>query len=62
MASNIALGRGWAGVHYYSDYWESLLLGEAIAIEILREHMLTTAIDFTLSIPTFEGSTITLTP
>ncbi len=62
LASNISIARSWAGVHYFSDYWESMLLGEAIAIEILREHMVTTAIDFTLSIPTFEGSTITLTP
>lgn len=62
LAANVAIGRSWAGVHYYSDYWESLLLGEAIAIEILREHMVTTPIDFTLTVPTFDGWTVTLAP
>ncbi len=61
LASNIALARGWAGVHYFSDYWESMLLGEKIAIEILREHMLTMTVDCTLTVPTFEGDIITLT-
>lgn len=62
LAANIAIGRSWAGVHYFSDYWESILLGEAIAIEILREHMVTTPTDFTLTIPTFDGWTLTLEP
>ena len=41
LAANISIGRNWAGVHYFSDHWESLLLGEQVAIEFLREHMLT---------------------
>jgi len=61
LAANIALARGWAGVHYFSDYWESLLLGEQIAIQILREHMLTMTVDCTLTIPTFAGDQIILT-
>jgi len=62
LAANIALGRGWAGVHYYSDYWESILLGEAIALEILREHMVTTPTEFMLTVPTFDGWTVLLEP
>ncbi|MEM7695259.1 MAG: bromoperoxidase [Pseudomonadota bacterium] len=38
---NISNARNIAGVHYYTDYVESALLGEAITIGILREQMLT---------------------
>ena len=37
IASNVALGRDTAGVHWRSDATESLKLGEQIAIGILRE-------------------------
>ena len=37
LASNIALGRNAAGVHYRSDGIEGIKLGEAIAISILRD-------------------------
>lgn len=37
---NISNGRNIAGVHYYTDYIESALLGETITIGILREQML----------------------
>lgn len=36
---NISNARNIAGVHYYTDYIESALLGEAITIGILREQM-----------------------
>jgi hypothetical protein len=37
IASNVALGRNAAGVHWRSDASESLKLGEQIAIDILKE-------------------------
>jgi len=37
IASNVALGRNTAGVHWRSDATESMKLGEQIAIGILRE-------------------------
>ena len=37
LASNVALGRNIAGVHWRSDATESLKLGEQVAIGILRE-------------------------
>jgi membrane-associated phospholipid phosphatase len=37
LAANISIGRNWAGVHYRSDYTESVLLGEQIALGILQE-------------------------
>ncbi|HEX2203097.1 MAG TPA: vanadium-dependent haloperoxidase [Longimicrobium sp.] len=41
LAGNIAIGRNAAGVHWRTDYDQSLLLGEAVAIEVLRELSLT---------------------
>ena len=41
LAANISIGRNWAGVHYYSDYTESLRMGEEIAIGILQEQSIT---------------------
>lgn len=41
LAANIAIGRNMAGVHYRSDYIESLKLGEQIAIGILEEQHVT---------------------
>ncbi|HLL82785.1 MAG TPA: hypothetical protein VK420_09040, partial [Longimicrobium sp.] len=37
LAGNIALFRNGAGVHWRTDYTESLPLGEAIAIGLLQE-------------------------
>ena len=37
IASNVATGRNVAGVHWRSDGVESLKLGEAVAISILRD-------------------------
>jgi hypothetical protein len=41
LAANISLGRDGAGVHWRSDYTQSVLLGEQIAIGILEEQKLT---------------------
>jgi membrane-associated phospholipid phosphatase len=38
LASNVAISRNWAGVHYRSDGDESLLFGERIAIKVLQDH------------------------
>jgi PAP2 superfamily len=37
LAANIAIGRNMAGVHYRSDYIESVKLGEMVAIGILQD-------------------------
>lgn len=37
VAANIGIGRNHAGVHWRSDYADSLVLGEAVAIGILRD-------------------------
>lgn len=58
LAANIAIGRNWAGVHYYSDYFESLRMGEQIAIGLLEEQKLTYQENFSLTVPLFDGTTI----
>jgi len=56
LAANISIGRNMAGVHYYSDYYDSLRMGEEIAIGILEEQALCYRTDpFVLSVPTFDG-------
>lgn len=37
LATNISLGRDWAGVHYRSDGIQGLLLGEQVGIAVLRD-------------------------
>lgn len=37
LASNISIGRDWAGVHYRSDGTDGMLLGEEVGISILRD-------------------------
>lgn len=37
LASNITLGRDWAGVHYRSDGTQGMLLGEEVGIAILKD-------------------------
>ena len=41
LASNISIGRDWAGVHYFTDYIESIRMGEQIALGLLEEQKLT---------------------
>lgn len=56
VCSNISIGRNWAGVHYFSDYKESILLGEKIALGLLEEQKLTYPENFSMTVPLFDGS------
>ena len=60
LAANIALGRNAAGVHYRSDYTESILLGEEIAIRLLQEQKPLFNEDSFLSVRKFDGTAITI--
>ncbi|MCG8537031.1 MAG: hypothetical protein MI808_18210, partial [Pseudomonadales bacterium] len=56
LAANISIGRNMAGVHYFSDYYDSLRMGEEIAIGILEEQALCYKTDpFVLAVPTYDG-------
>ncbi|MGH9650886.1 MAG: vanadium-dependent haloperoxidase, partial [Terriglobales bacterium] len=37
LAANIGIGRDHAGIHWRSDYQQAVLLGEALAISVLRD-------------------------
>lgn len=58
LASNISIGRNWAGVHYFTDYIESVRLGEEIALGILEEQKLTYGENFSMTVPLFDGGTV----
>ena len=61
IASNVALGRNTAGVHWRSDATESLKLGEQIAIGILKDQRGCYNEVFNgFSLTKFDGSTITV--
>jgi hypothetical protein len=61
IASNIAIGRNIAGVHWRSDASQSLKLGEAIAIGILGDFKSCYNEDFEgFSLTKFDGTTVTV--
>lgn len=64
LASNMALGRNRAGIHYRSDGIEGLRLGERAAIRFLQDELaLPAAIEpVTLTLETFDRGTITVEP
>jgi hypothetical protein len=60
LAANVAIGRNGAGIHYRADYWESVKLGEKIAVGILEEQRETYREICNFSFRGFEGQTITI--
>jgi hypothetical protein len=60
LAANIAIGRNAAGVHWRSDYTESLRLGEEIAIGILKEQRLTYNENHHFTLTRFDSTAITI--
>ena len=60
LAANIAIGRNMAGVHYYSDYYDSLRMGERIAVGILMEQAPTYNDEVATTFTSFDGDFITI--
>ena len=60
LAANIAIGRNMAGVHYYSDYFDSLRMGERVAVGILLEQAATYAEPVSVSFTSFDGDALTI--
>lgn len=59
LAANIALGRDHAGVHYRSDGYQGLLLGEKIALDVLNNEAFLINEDFKgFSLTKFDGTKI----
>src|SRR5262249_39126401 len=61
LASNIAIGRDTAGVHWRSDGIEGINLGEEVAINLLRDYKETFSENFSgFSLSRFDGSTVVI--
>jgi hypothetical protein len=61
LAANVAFGRNIAGVHWRTDGSESLLLGEEVAISVLRDQRGTYRERFGgFSFTRFDGSRVTV--
>lgn len=60
LAANISIGRNMAGVHYYSDYYDSLRMGERIAVGILMEQAPTYGDAMEVTFKSFDGDLITI--
>ncbi len=60
LAANISIGRNMAGVHYYSDYFDSLRMGERIALGILQEQMNTYPEPVQMRFLSFDDDRVTL--
>ncbi|MEW4528097.1 hypothetical protein [Maioricimonas sp. JC845] len=58
LAANIAIGRNMAGVHYYTDYYDSLRMGERVAVGLLQEQMLTYPEPVAMRLESFDGDRI----
>lgn len=55
LAANISIGRNMGGVHFYSDYYDSLRMGERVAVGILQEQMTSYNDPCSMRLPTFDG-------
>ena len=61
LASNVATGRNMAGIHWRSDGFESLRLGEAVALSVLRDQRATFNEEIAgFTFTSFDGVPITL--
>ena len=62
LAHNISFGHGiHAGIHFRSSTFWSILLGEQIALSILRDRARSHNEPFSISITKFDGTTATIT-
>jgi hypothetical protein len=62
LVSNISLGRNFAGVHWRTDYTESIRLGEAVAISLLCDQRNTFNEEYAFRFTRFDGTPIRIRP
>lgn len=60
LAANVSIGRNMAGVHFYSDYFDSLRMGERIAMGILYEQLATYGEPVTMRFESFDGDRVVM--
>ena len=58
LAANTSIGRNMGGVHFYTDYYESLRMGERIAVGIIQEQMLNYTERVVMELDDFDGRRI----
>ncbi|QDV81767.1 vanadium-dependent haloperoxidase [Planctomycetes bacterium TBK1r] len=58
LAANIAIGRNMAGVHWRSDYTQSVLLGQRVAVDMLYRKSATYTEDYCIRFNSFGGKPI----
>ena len=59
LAANISIARNMAGVHYYSDYYDSVRMGERVTVGMLVEQALGYDNDaFSIEFRSFDGDLI----
>ena len=58
LAMNIGNARDMAGVHFYTDYYESLRLGERVAVSIIEEQLSLYDEPVSMSFTTFDREPI----
>lgn len=60
LAANISIARNMAGVHYYSDYYDSLRMGERVAVGILLEQSPLYGDEVEMTFDSFDGDRINI--
>ena len=60
LAANISIGRNMAGVHWRTDYTESIKLGETVAIDLMREQKLCFNESSGLGLTRFDGTRVVI--
>ncbi len=60
LAANISIGRNMAGVHYYSDYYDSLRMGERVAVGLLLEQCPTYGDEVEMTFDSFDGDRVNI--
>jgi hypothetical protein len=60
LASNVAIGRNAAGIHYHNDYYQGVLLGERVAIGLLEDTRNTFNESYAFKFTMFDGSAKTI--
>ena len=58
LAANISIGRNMAGVHWRSDYTQSVLLGQRVAVDMLYRKSATYTEDYCIEFNSFGGRPI----
>jgi hypothetical protein len=68
LASNVAIGRNWAGIHYRTDAVQGMILGEEIAIRYMEDTLASCVENYlngnppTISFRKFDGSIAEIKP